>query len=50
MPPRILPYDNQSSTDTVNLVKSDRRTGAPYTSNWGISFAPDDGQVLRILP
>ncbi|HKU13263.1 MAG TPA: ScyD/ScyE family protein [Steroidobacteraceae bacterium] len=24
--------------------------GALYTSNWGISFAPGDGQVLRIRP
>jgi len=24
--------------------------GALYTSNWGISFAPDDGQILRIVP
>jgi hypothetical protein len=24
--------------------------GALYTSNWGISFAPDDGEVLRIVP
>src|SRR5262249_34049233 len=24
--------------------------GALYTSKWGISFAPDDGQVLRIVP
>ncbi|MGH8316104.1 MAG: hypothetical protein ACRETU_13250, partial [Steroidobacterales bacterium] len=24
--------------------------GALYTSNWGISFAPDDGEVLRIAP
>jgi hypothetical protein len=24
--------------------------GALYTLNWGISFAPDDGQVLRIVP
>jgi hypothetical protein len=24
--------------------------GALYTSNWGISFAPGDGQVLRIVP
>jgi streptogramin lyase len=24
--------------------------GALYTSNWGISFAPADGQVLRIVP
>ena len=24
--------------------------GALYTSNWGISFAPEDGQVLRIVP
>jgi hypothetical protein len=24
--------------------------GALYTSNWGISFAPGDGEVLRIVP
>jgi DNA-binding beta-propeller fold protein YncE len=24
--------------------------GALYTSNWGVSFAPDDGEVLRIVP
>jgi hypothetical protein len=24
--------------------------GALYTSNWGISFVPEDGQVLRIVP
>jgi hypothetical protein len=24
--------------------------GALYTSNWGISFAENDGQVLRIVP
>ena len=24
--------------------------GALYTSNWGISFAPQDGEVLRIVP
>jgi len=24
--------------------------GALYTSNWGISFAPEDGEVLRIVP
>ena len=24
--------------------------GALYTSNWGISFAPGDGGVLRIVP
>lgn len=24
--------------------------GALYTSNWGISFAPNDGEVLRIVP
>jgi len=24
--------------------------GALYTSNWAISFAPDDGEVLRIVP
>ena len=24
--------------------------GALYTSNWGISFAPDDGEILRIVP
>jgi len=24
--------------------------GALYTSNWGISFAPEDGEVLRIIP
>ena len=24
--------------------------GALYTSNWGISFAPGDGGVLRIAP
>jgi hypothetical protein len=24
--------------------------GALYTSNWGISFAPEDGEILRIVP
>ena len=24
--------------------------GARYTSNWGISFAPEDGEILRIVP
>jgi hypothetical protein len=24
--------------------------GALYTSNWGVSFAPDDGEILRIVP
>lgn len=24
--------------------------GALYTSNWGVSFAPGDGQILRIVP
>jgi len=24
--------------------------GALYTANWGISFAPDDGEILRIVP
>jgi hypothetical protein len=24
--------------------------GALYTSNWGVSFAADDGEVLRIVP
>ena len=24
--------------------------GALYTSNWGVSFAPADGEVLRIVP
>ena len=24
--------------------------GALYTSNWSISYAPNDGQVLRIVP
>ncbi len=24
--------------------------GALYTSNWGISFAPGDGEVLRSVP
>jgi hypothetical protein len=24
--------------------------GALYTSNWGISFAHDDGEILRIVP
>jgi hypothetical protein len=24
--------------------------GAHYTSNWGISFSPGDGAVLRIAP
>ena len=24
--------------------------GALYTSDWGVSFAPNDGEVLRIVP
>jgi hypothetical protein len=24
--------------------------GALYTSNWGISYSPGDGQILRIVP
>jgi hypothetical protein len=32
----------------IGLVKGP--DGALYTSNWGVSFVPEDGEILRIVP
>jgi hypothetical protein len=43
--------DNQGENIMIRTAfKSAAAIGALYTSNWGISFAPGDGQVLRIVP
>ena len=54
----LVAFDRKTGTRTVVLPEFaslpnglvEGPDGALYTSNWGISFAHDDGEILRIVP